>query len=278
MKYTEADLGERVDIVEAKQVMIKMLEKFADVCEANGLRYYLDGGTLIGAARHKGFIPWDDDIDVMMPKPDCIRLKEITKGKIGDYVLADPMDKEYEFSECWRLYDNRYIVKNSFNGTLKPLWLDIEPMVGFPDTQKEIEKTFKKLKFYRMLLQCSAGNLWHGTTLFRKIVHLVLRPVVSIIGYNKIFGMIERTKDKYQFEEKEFVGNMCSPVAQWRGKTRRVDYTKPNKLEFEGRLYSVPGNYLEYLEPLYGKNCTTELPPEEKRVAHSGLIYRYKKA
>ena len=80
MKFTEANCGEKVDIAEAKISMIKMLQTLADVCEANGLRYYLDGGTLIGAARHKGFIPWDDDIDVMMPKPDCLKLKKISGG------------------------------------------------------------------------------------------------------------------------------------------------------------------------------------------------------
>ena len=277
MKLTADNIGERVGIVEAKQQMLDMLEKLADVCESNGLRYYLDGGTLIGAARHKGFIPWDDDIDVMMPKSDCLKLKQITGGRIGEYVLSDPMDKEYELSECWRLYDNKYIVKSDFNGTLKPLWIDIEPMVGFPDTKKEIRITFRKLKIYRMLLQCVAGNLWHGSTLFRKVVHLVLRPFVSLIGYNRIFNMLEKTKDQYAFDEKEYVGNMCSPVAQWRGMVRREDYIKPRQLEFEGRMYSVPGNYIDYLEPLYGKNCTTELPPIEKRVSHSGQIYQNKK-
>ena len=276
MKFTEANCGEKVDIAEAKISMIKMLQTLADVCEANGLRYYLDGGTLIGAARHKGFIPWDDDIDVMMPKPDCLKLKKISGGgTLGEYKLSDPMDMEYEFTECWRVYDEKYLVKDVLKGTLKPLWIDIEPMVGFPDTQKEIEQTFGKLKFYRVLLQSAAGNLWHGKTLFRKIVHLVLRPVTLVIGYDNILKKIESLKDKYDFEEKEFVGNMCSPVGLWHGKVRREDYTRPNQLEFEGRMYSVPGNYIEYLEPLYGKNCTTELPPESKRISiHTEEIYR----
>ena len=280
MKLTNANCGERIEIAEAKQAMLGMLETLADVCEANGLRYYLDGGTLIGAARHKGFIPWDDDIDVMMPKPDCLRLKKIAlEGVLGKYKLSDPMDKEYEFAECWRLYDERYVVKNVFNGTLKPLWLDIEPMVGFPDSQEETERVFRKLKVCRTLLQSSAGSLWHGTTLFRKIVHLVLRPVTRVIGYDRVFGWIESAKDRYDFEEKEYVGNMCSPVGLWHGKVCREDYTRENQLEFEGRMYSVPGNYIEYLEPLYGKNCTTELPPPDKRVSnHTQEIYRYTEA
>lgn len=107
MRFTDANCGDKVDLAEAKQAMLKMLEALADTCEAKGLRYYLDGGTLIGAARHKGFIPWDDDIDVMMPKPDCEKLKKEYiqgVGGLGKYRLSDPMDKEYEFAECWRLY------------------------------------------------------------------------------------------------------------------------------------------------------------------------------
>ena len=80
MKLMDANCGEKVELDEAKQAMVKMLEALADVCESNGLRYYLDGGTLIGAARHKGFIPWDDDIDIMMPKPDVEKLKNISGG------------------------------------------------------------------------------------------------------------------------------------------------------------------------------------------------------
>lgn len=275
MKFTDANCGEKVDIAEAKEAMVKMLQTLADICEANGLRYYLDGGTLIGAARHKGFIPWDDDIDVMMPKPDCIKLKKISGGILGEYKLSDPMDMDYEFQECWRIYDENYLVKDVPNKTIKPLWIDIEPMVGFPDTQEEIEKTFSKLRFYRVLLQSAAGKIWHGKTLSGKIVHVILRPVASILGYKRILKKIESLKDRYDFEKKEYVGNMCSSVGLWHGKVRREDYTKPNQLEFEGRMYSVPGNYVEYLEPLYGKNCTTELPPEDKRVSvHTEVIYR----
>ena len=275
---TKKNCGELVEIDECKQAMIKMLEALAEVCEANGLRYYLDGGTLIGAARHKGFIPWDDDIDIMMPKSDCEKLKEIyIKNGIKNYKLSDPIDTEYEFAECWRLYNEDYVVENLRMDTYKPLWIDIEPMVGFPDTMKEVKKTFRKLRIYRSLLKCTAGPLWHGWSLAAKIYHLVMRPIVSLVGYKRVFYLIEKTKDRYKFDDKEYVGNMCAPVAQWRGMVRREDYTRPNQLEFEGRMYSVPGNYIEYLEPLYGKNCTTELPPEEKRVSvHHQKIYRYK--
>lgn len=260
---------------EIQTELLVLLKEFDRICRDNQIKYSLHGGTLLGAVRDHGFIPWDDDIDIMMPKSDCKKLKEITGGIIENYKLEDPMDMEYEFSECWRLYDEKYLVKNTLLGTIKPLWIDIEPMVGFPDNQNEIKKTFRKLRFYRILLQCTAGKIWHGKNIFTKIFHLIFRPVTKLIGYEYIFNRIEQIKDKYTFDEKEYVGNMCSPVALWRGKVRREDYTKQKQLEFEGRMYSVPGNYIEYLEPLYGKNCTTELPPENKRISiHTSEIYK----
>ena len=97
-----------------------------------------------------------------------------------------------------------------------------------------------------------------------------------MIGYDGIFDHIESLKSVYDFDDKEYVGNMCSPIATWHGKVRREDYTQPNQLPCEGRMYLVPRIYEAYLEPLYGKNCTTELPlPEKRKVNHAEKVYRY---
>ncbi len=269
--------GEPVTLEEKKAVMIEMLDTLVEYFKSYGIRYWLDGGTLIGAARHKGFIPWDDDIDVMVPRTDILKLMKATGGHIGKYQLVDPAEKVNAFTEHWRLYNADYVVKSTNMGVYRPLWIDVLPVVGFPDSQKDVEKVFHKLRVLRILLQCSAGKLWHGTSFAARLLHLMMRPICKLIGYNRIFDRIESLKNRYTFDEKEYVGNMGSPVATWHGKVKREEYTKPNQLEFEGKMYSVPGNYVEYLEGLYGKNCTTELPPEEKRVTnHTEIVYRYK--
>lgn len=273
---TQQNCGERISLDEKRRAMLDILNAFTECCEKNGIRYWLDGGTLIGAARHKGFIPWDDDIDVMIPRTDVKKLKEITGGWIGPYYLIDPDERIYDFDEHWRLCDSRYVVKSIFSGVYRPLFIDVLPMVGFPDDRKDVEKVFHQLRVLRFIRQWTAGALWHGTTFPRKLYHLAMRPIGLLIGYDRIMDRIEKIKNVYEFDEKEYVGNMCSDVAEWRGKVRRVDYTRQNSLEFEGRMYSAPGNYVEYLEPLYGKNCTTELPPPEKRQAnHTEEVYRY---
>ena len=278
-KLGRENCGEEITALDVRPVMVDMLNKLADICETNGLRYYLDGGTLIGAARHKGFIPWDEDIDVMMPQNDCFKLKQITGGKIGDYRLSDPRDKEYVFTECWRIYDDHYVLYEEKRGTYKPLFIDIEPMVGFPESQKETETTFKQIIWIRSLKNSSAGTIWYGKTTGRKIYHLLTLPIARLIGHDRLFDWMQKIKDRLDFDESEYVGNMGSALNTWKGKVKREEYTRPNQLEFEGRMFSVPGNYKEYLEPIYGKNCTTELPPENTRHSKNEYkIYRYKKA
>lgn len=159
MNLGPENCGDRIALEEKKAAMVNMLKAFAECCEQNGIRYWLDGGTLIGAARHKGFIPWDDDIDVMNPRGDVKKLKTLTKGRIGRYQLVDSDDKENLFSEHWRLYDDEYVVRSTNSGVYRPLWIDIFPMVDFPDKQEDVERIFKQLRIWRSLQQCSAGNL-----------------------------------------------------------------------------------------------------------------------
>ena len=276
-QWEEKNCGEKVSTEEARQVMLEMLNTLVDLCENHGIRYYLDGGTLIGAVRHKGFIPWDEDIDVMMPQTDCFKLKQITGGRIGRFYLSDPRDMEFEFTECWRIYDDSYICREDVIGTYKPLFIDIEPMVGFPKGKLETRWVFYRLILLRALRNSAQGRIWHGVNFLTCFFHLLMRPIAIWIGSRRINARMQRIKDRLDFDQSEFVGNMGSAKHTWHGKVRREEYTRPNQCEFEGRMYSVPGNIVAYLEPLYGKNCTTELPPECSRHAvHDYQIYRYK--
>ena len=84
----KSDCGREMTQEEIRGIQLNMLDQLAEFLRANGLRYYLSGGTLRGAVRHKGYIPWDDDIDINIPRPDCEKLFQLCGGKIGDYVLC----------------------------------------------------------------------------------------------------------------------------------------------------------------------------------------------
>ncbi|MGI6675884.1 MAG: LicD family protein [Bacilli bacterium] len=81
-------------MTEMQTKLLEMLKWLTEYLEGNGIRYYAVGGTLLGAIRHKGFIPWDDDVDIAIPRPDYDRLINIFGNRIGKYVLGNPISKQ----------------------------------------------------------------------------------------------------------------------------------------------------------------------------------------
>lgn len=278
---TKHNCGLPVAAEEVKQCQINMLSALADFCDENKLRYYLDGGTLLGAVRHRGFIPWDDDIDIMIPHPDCIRLQEISHGRIGRYLIHPPEISGSYFVENWKMYDPDYVIESDLGGTSSkkyyfPVFLDIFPMEGLPDTASETAAWYRRTVFYRKLLHCQLGSVWHGKTLPRKLFHGVMRPIVKLIGGKKIFSLLQASKERLSFNQASYVGNMSGPVHTTDSRVVKDDYIAEMSLPFEGRLYRVPGNYKQYLTQLYGKDCMTTLPPPEKqKTHHSFRVFHY---
>ena len=96
-----------ISVEEHKKIMLEILLYFDKFCKEHNLRYYLADGSLIGCIRHQGFIPWDDDIDLEMPRPDWLKLKELFVDQ-GPYVLCTPFDKDSRFHFS-KIYDSRTI-------------------------------------------------------------------------------------------------------------------------------------------------------------------------
>ena len=277
---TKADCGERISAEAQRSALLDMLNALADFCEAHGLRYFLDGGTLLGAVRHGGFIPWDDDIDVIMPHPDCLRLQKLTGGALGRYpVVAPNVDGPFP-AECWKLYDVDYVIESDLGGTSSihsffPVFIDIFPMEGLPDTEGETAAWYRRVVFYRKLLNSASGSLWHGRTPLRRLFHGCMRPVTWLVGRRRLFDRLQRAKERLPFDEAEYVGNMSGPVHTTDSRVRKADYIQPARLTFEGRAYAVPGNYRQYLTQLYGAESMIALPPpEQRRSHHSFQVYR----
>lgn len=280
--YTEKDCGESISLDELKQHLFEMLCALDEFCEKNGIRYYLSGGTLLGAIRHQGFIPWDDDIDVNMPRPDCEKLQRLSEGMIERYVLVRPNCSKHYRANHWKLYDEDIIIANNIQGTDKklhyhPAFIDIFPIEGLPDTEEENKKHYDAMTIPKKMLGCTDGSLFHGSSVPAKIFHAVGRPFVYATGKKRYFDRIQQIAKSIPFDEADYVGVMMTNIHTYCERVVKAEYIPQIDVTFEGRTFKGPAGYDKYLTQLYGSDYM-ELPPVEKRQSHHGFtIYKRKK-
>ena len=164
-------MKKQLSLDEIKQVELQILIEFRRICDALGLRYYLSGGTLLGAIRHKGFIPWDDDIDLAMPRSDFNKLIEFSRSYQNDTY------KFLFFSHSGTLlpYAKFMNVKTHIDAIYaegdmqQHLWLDIMPMDGLPEDLNEVARIYKKAEYYRKIIGLCNAKLGEGKSAVKKL-------------------------------------------------------------------------------------------------------------
>ena len=254
---------------ETKQIELGILSYFADFCERNGLRYFLAYGTLLGAVRHKGFIPWDDDVDVQMPRQDCERLIEIfNKGNNSPYRLITPYDKESYYT-ILKIIDTR-TVKVEEGIKKPPLGIDIDifPMDGMPNDDGEYEKWFRQLiSCYEQhfVLQSNSGK-----TLKEKM-KFILQKIQIFFQYGalkkeRILKRAEKLHGRYPYTCCAKVGSIecCFDEIQYR--LQKEWFDEYIYATFENAKFRIPIGYDNILRAIYGDYM--QLPPESQRVTH----------
>lgn len=261
-----------LELDQIHEIEFQMLKRFAKVCEENNLRYFLCGGTLLGAIRHKGFIPWDDDIDILMPRPDYIKFQELSKNNIlGDELkvcssylgnLNDPFCKIFNINT---IMEKEY-VNDEWD---RHIWIDIFPMDGLPNNELKVKFIYKKVSIARALIRTikvkDEVKNKVSTSKIKYILKVITKPILSVIGTKPMVKYIDSLSQKYDFDKSMYVGGIAFGYGP-QEKMVRSDYIVPEKVEFEGELFNAPGSWKEYLSNLYGDYM--KLPPKEKQIAH----------
>lgn len=247
----------------------EMLRKFIEVCDLLKIRYYIVGGTLLGAVRHRGFIPWDDDIDICMPRSDYEQF--IAKGQ--KYMPEYYFIQTYETDKEWpgnfaKIRDSRttFIESSVKNCKINHgVYIDIFPMDNYPDgimrriITEKIEKICKvRIGMVYSLKEEKASFLRRTVRFLRKRAALALFP--KIVDANTYRDKVIKSIPK---------GKMCVNYSGIYGKKEIMPYSWYGDgclLEFEGLTVRAPIEYKKWLTQIYGDYMT--LPPVEKRVAH----------
>lgn len=262
-------MNDQLSPIEIKAVLLDLLKNIKQICDQYGLRYYLAGGTLLGAIRHQGFIPWDDDIDITMPRMDLEKMVEIFKQRQSDHIklLTNYSDRIY-FNLHAKLVDTR--TRKVYRGVRQIMDagvnVDIFPLDGLPKNETDIRRYEKKLNYYKSIWwgAISESNLSGKKGLIR-LENGLFHCFCKIIGYQIPIRRIEKLVKKYEFDNSDYVGEFVS-VLGLKAKVSRKAFETQVKVQFEDDVFNAPVGYHEYLSVLYGDYM--KLPPVEKRIKH----------
>lgn len=260
---------------ELKQVELEVLVQFAAICEQNGLRYFLGGGTLLGAVRHQGFIPWDDDVDVYMPRPDYMKLMQINPAVYDENLkLFSHYHREDYYHPFARLCDMRTrFVETKAAACELGVFIDIFPVDGLPADIASSNSFFKQIDFLHRMRLLSVRNKLTKWSFFECIVKMPFAIYARALGPKFWVRRIDRLVRKYGFESSDFVGMLVSINYGTRERMDKPSFAAYMEMEFEGYRFQAPIGYDKYLTQCYGDYMTP--PPENKRFTkHAFAAYR----
>lgn len=260
-----------------------MLEEFIRICEKYDLKYCLDGGSVIGAIRHKGFIPWDDDIDISLPRPDFQRFLEIAQKELKppyflQYGTTDP--EHYQAYAC---------VRNNATSAIDVLWtrcgkrfsmgigLDIFPFDYVPGEAAKLKRMLWRNKQILRLYHYVFSHTFTGwRKWFARPVFLIL---YRLIGPARLIRWRDRNFAAYTAETAPRYGNLVLCLGHERAIFPKEIFATRVKVPFEYIDAYVPSGYEEYLAHAYGANWRTPIRGTGNRVgSHEPLVVDTKRS
>ncbi len=268
----------KINVDEHKKIAYDILVEFSKFCDNNNLKYFLAYGTLIGAVRHNGFIPWDDDIDVQMPRKDYNKLIKIFNDKINnsDLKLISPFEDKAKFTFVKICNMKTVKIESGLDysdGFYYGIDIDVFPIDGKMTNQALYKKEFIQLE--RMFKLYNYFCFKQDLTSFRS---KILGRITSIIKYvvpsikRKIMKKIDFLASKHNFETSETVGTQMFLYNYFTEKWSKKAFDETIEIKFEKDFFKCPKGYDEVLKNIYGNYM--ELPPVEERVStHLNDVY-----
>lgn len=250
-----------------------VLEYIDTICQANEIKYYLSFGTCLGAIRHKGMIPWDDDIDIYMTREDFRRFSAVVEKTTNNHYKLVYFDKERDyFQPLPKMIDDRTIVYQTQQNA-KPIgvWVDIFILDNVPNEEKKQKRFLKRIDFLnKSWMFAIKKKKFSAQTLRGKIYQLINYGWTLLIPFRYLATYIDWYAQKYNNSDCDYCCNLTHTINPF-GETLDKNILGNGILvPFEGHMYRAPEDYHTYLSKRYGNYM--QLPPEEKRSGHRSNI------
>lgn len=260
---------EIISLEEVKKIQIEILKEIAKFCEDNNLRYFLAYGTLLGAVRHKGYIPWDDDIDIHMPRADYEKFIELYNQKEGSRYEIVTHEKVNSYHVPFaKMYLKETLVSEYFyKQSVFGVYVDIFPLDGI--------KSRWQAYLCGQGIRCmyiKTSKFCKRQTLARKLRLMITKFILLPFSSHLILKTMRSIATRHNYEDCENVCSFGSRTALREILPRRV-FDEYILLDFEGSKYRAPKGYDTYLTSKYGNYM--QLPPADKQVStHDSQAYR----
>lgn len=257
---------EKIDGDRLKKIQLEILDVVTQFCDANGIRYWLDSGTLLGAIRHKGYIPWDDDIDLGMLREDYERFVSAFNESNDRYrVLSFEWNPDFGFPFAKVCDTTTVLYEPDERGSKLAVNVDIFPYDRAPDDDAVANEMFDRRDALRRVYSIRHDRVFGNPVTkalrgLRKVAYRLFRPNVTVQQMIDNATRFAKVDTKRVGDFTGFSRMMCD---------RRV-FDSFVEVEFEGKQYKAPVGWDEWLTCYYGDYM--QLPPENERVTHHSFV------
>lgn len=259
---------------EIQKCILSIYEVTKEILEKHGIRYYAIGGTAIGAVRHKGFIPWDDDMDIAVPVEEFKKLIGIAQHELPDGLELCFYGNYPKYAHVFmKVHDTATTFIEEFDfpcaANYKGVWLDIMPLGGIPKPDGEQKNYIRESRACWRTVREACYTFSEKNTLKSKLAWIAYQPRVRRLGKNSVEAWLDFLAE-HPFGGSELTGYTWSPQLLPKLAFPTEWFSDYMEMPFEDTTIRVPVGYDQYLTQQFGDYMT--IPPEDQQVTHGGFV------
>ena len=253
-----------------KTCLLETMDYIHSICEEHSLCYFIMFGTLLGSARHKGFIPWDDDIDIVMPRDDYNKFVKILTDCDSDFfIVTHELNRKY-YLPFAKVCNKKIVLYEHVSRPIKlGAYIDVFPLDYCEDSFKESLSLVRKLFIKQRQLTIKNTRIDSERPLWKNALLILLKLLLLFRTRHSLIKYINKESTKNASKPKKYVSCLCFVVYKEKALFESDMFSETVLVEFEGRKYRAPKHYVSILSQIYGNYL--KLPPAEKRVTHHGF-------
>ena len=254
-----------IGLQELKKIQLDVLDVIHGFCIEHDIQYSLGCGTMLGAVRHKGYIPWDDDIDIYLLRSEYNKLLELYPRSLA-HVQMDSLERNSSWDKAYaKAYDERTVCVEDSNCKVVGVSIDIFPIDYVPSNEKQWERYNKRRRMLKIISDLKPMKVTDNMSLLKKLLLVVCKILLLPIPQRLFISWLNGYAQKFNKTEHEYVFESCQGLLL-KNKFKASVFDQFIDVPFEDRKYKIIADYDEYLRCAYGDYM--QLPPENKRVSH----------